>query len=440
MTQQVRGTDGARLRAPRVFRALRTRNYRLWVSGQIVSLVGTWMQRLAQDWLVLTLSHGNVSAVGIMLAVQCLPTLALSISGGALADRYDKRRILLITQASMAACGLTLGLLDIAAAATLSEVYFVAFALGCVSAIDSPTRNAFTTEMVGEASVSNAIALNAMTTNAARIVGPALAGVLIMVLGPGWVLVLNAATFVGVLVSLLMMNTRQLFTAAPLKRERMQVREGLRYVWQRNDLRVLTGVVFLVSTFSLNFPISLAALAGLEFAGNAHAFGLLSTTLGIGTLAGATLAARRTAAPRLRTTFLGTVIAFGVVEMLTGIAPTYLLITIALIPTGALALLCTTSAMTIMQTAVPAEMRGRVMGIYTLCSLGGIPIVSPLLSWLADVLDPRVPLVLGGAISLISALAATLFLMRRTPHTPVPRNPSWIRTLGNAPIPCVRTA
>ncbi|WP_143542187.1 MFS transporter [Rhodococcus sp. 1163] len=394
-----------------MFAALRTRNYRLWASGQIVSLVGTWMQRVAQDWLVLTLSGGNGVAVGIVMALQFGPTLLLSVWGGVLADRYDKRTLLMITQAFAAVCGLVLGLLDVGNLVELWHVYVIAFVLGCSSAIDAPVRQSFTIEMVGKETLANAIALNSMTFNMARIIGPALSGVLITFIGTGWVFLINAASFAAVFGALVAMRSADLFHVERAARAKGQVREGFRYVWGRDDLRVLLATVFMVSTFGLNFPLSLAVLARNTFGSGADAYGLLSTTLAVGTLAGATLAARRAGTPRLRL-FIGAVIAFGVFEILVGLMPNYTLVAILLVPTGALTLTFTTSAMNILQMSVPSEMRGRVMGIYMLCFLGGTPVGSPVLGWLADVLDPRAPLVFGGIVSLVSGVGAAVYLMK----------------------------
>lgn len=394
-----------------MFAALRTRNYRLWASGQIVSLIGTWMQRVAQDWLVLTLSGGNGLAVGIVMALQFGPTLLLSVWGGVLADRYDKRKLLMITQAFAAVCGLVLGLLDVGNIVELWHVYVIAFVLGCSSAIDAPVRQSFTIEMVGQEKLSNAIALNSMTFNTARIIGPAISGVLITLIGTGWVFLINAASFAAVFGALIAMRSKDLFPVARAPRARGQVRAGFDYVWGRTDLRVLLATVFMVSTFGLNFPLSLAVLVRNTFGSGADAYGLLSTTLAIGTLAGATLAARRAAAPRLRQ-FLGAVIAFGVFETLLGFMPNYTLIALLLVPTGALTLTFTTAAMNILQMSVPSDMRGRVMGIYMLCFLGGTPLGSPVLGWLADVLDPRAPLIFGGVVSLVSGIAAAVYLLK----------------------------
>ncbi len=383
------------------------------------------MQRVAQDWLVLTLSGGNGVAVGIVMALQFGPTLLLSVWGGVLADRYDKRTLLMITQAFAAVCGLVLGLLDVGNLVELWHVYVIAFVLGCSSAIDAPVRQSFTIEMVGKETLANAIALNSMTFNMARIIGPALSGVLITFIGTGWVFLINAASFAAVFGALVAMRSADLFHVERAARAKGQVREGFRYVWGRDDLRVLLATVFMVSTFGLNFPLSLAVLARNTFGSGADAYGLLSTALAVGTLAGATLAARRSGTPRLRL-FIGAVIAFGVFETLVGLMPNYTLVAILLVPTGALTLTFTTSAMNIVQMSVPSEMRGRVMGIYMLCFLGGTPVGSPVLGWLADVLDPRAPLLFGGAVSLISGVGAAVYLMK---HNNLPlRIDPWRRT------------
>ena len=402
-----------------MFAALGERNYRLWASGQIVSLIGTWMQRVAQDWLVLTLSDGNALAVGIVMALQFGPTLVLSVWGGVLADRYDKRRILIGTQLAMAFSGLVLGVLDVGGVVQLWHVYALAFAMGCASAIDAPVRQSFTIEMVGKDLLSNAIALNSMTFNLARIVGPAISGVLITLVGTGWVFLINVVSFACVIGALIGMDVAKLNVVEHAAKARGQIRAGFRYVWERPDLRVLLATVFMVSTFGLNFPISLAVLARNGFDRGADAYGLLSTTLAIGTLAGATIAARRRGPAQL-SVFLGAATVFGVLEVASGLMPSFGLVAVTLIPTGAAVLTFTTSAMNILQMSVPSDMRGRVMGIYMLCFLGGTPLGSPLLGRLADLTSPRAPLIVGGAISLGAALIGGAFLRRvhRLPGRP----------------------
>ncbi|GGG22447.1 hypothetical protein GCM10007304_40320 [Rhodococcoides trifolii] len=388
-----------------MFDALHGRNYRLWASGQIVSQIGTWMQRVAQDWLVLTLSGGNGLAVGIVMALQFGPTLFLSVWGGVLADRYDKRKLLMGTQAAAAMFGLILGLLDVGNIVELWHVYVIALLLGCSTAIDSPIRQSFTIEMVGKEKLSNAIGLNSMTFNTARIIGPAIAGVLITVVGTGWVFLINAVSFAAVLGALAAMRSSELFTVERAERAKGQVRAGFRYVWSRGDLRVLLATVFVVSTFGINFPLSLSVLARNGFDKGADAYGLLTTVLAVGTLLGATLAARRRGPAGMKL-FVYSAVAFGLLETVAGLMPSFVGVALVLIPTGAVQLTVTMAAMNIVQASVPSDMRGRVMGIYMLCFLGGTPIGSPLLGKLADVVDPRAPLVIGGVVSLIAALCA----------------------------------
>ncbi|MBJ8340663.1 MFS transporter [Antrihabitans sp. YC3-6] len=416
-----------------MFRSLKARNYRLWASGQIVSLVGTWMQRVAQDWLVLTLSGGNALAVGIVMALQFGPTLVLSVWGGVLADRYDKRKILIATQVSMAVFAAVLAALDLGGVVELWHVYVLAFAAGCASAIDAPVRQSFTIELVGRELLSNAIALNSMTFNLARIVGPAISGVLITLVGTGLVFAINVVSFGCVIAALVLMDQSKLTSVEHATKARGQIREGFSYVWGRTDLRVLLLTVFMVSTFGMNFPISLAVLARNTFGLGADAYGFLSTALAVGTLAGATLAARRTRPVRIKI-FLVAATAFGALEIAVGAMPTFALVAVALVPTGAVVLTFTTSAMNILQMSVASDMRGRVMGIYMLCFLGGTPLGSPVLGWLADVTSPRAPLLVGGVISLAAGLAGGAYLLLKHSDDPVEKSRGEAAGTGRAEL------
>ena len=398
------------MQLPVMFSSLGVRNYRLWAGGQVVSLVGTWMQRIAQDWLVLELSDGSGVAVGIVMALQFGPTAIVSLPAGALADRFDKRKLLIVTQTTIALCALILGVLDVAGMATLAWVYVLSFALGCVSAIDAPIRQSFTIEMVGPEQLPNAVALNSLTFNLARIIGPAVAGLLITLVDTGPVFIINAFTSLAVLAGLFAMRTSELIRSARATTDR-SIRSGVRYVRRNRHLVVVLATVFVVSTFGLNFPLSLALLTANTFEGTAGGYGLLSTMLAVGTLSGALVAARRTTPARLRH-FLAGALAFGVFEVVVGVMPTFWLVAVVLIPVGVANIMFTTSAMNIMQLSVDSQMRGRVMGIYMLCFLGGTPVGSPLLGWLAQVTDPRAPLVVGGAISAIAVLGCGLMLMR----------------------------
>jgi MFS family permease len=305
-----------------------------------------------------------------------------------------------------------LGVLDVAGMATLAWVYFLSFALGCVSAVDAPIRQSFTIEMVGPEQLPNAVALNSLTFNLARIIGPALAGLLITMVDTGPVFLINAVTSLAVLAGLFAMRTSELIRSARATTDR-SIRSGVRYVRRNRHLVVVLATVFVVATFGLNFPLSLALLTANTFEGTAGGYGLLSTMLAVGTLSGALVAARRTKRARLRN-FLAGALVFGVFEVVVGVMPTFWLVAVMLVPVGVANIMFTTAAMNIMQLSVESEMRGRVMGIYMLCFLGGTPVGSPLLGWLAEVTDPRAPLIVGGVISAVSVVVCGLLLMRAT--------------------------
>jgi MFS family permease len=399
-----------------MFSSLRERNYRLFATGQVVSNVGTWMQRVAQDWLVLELSGRSAMALGIAAALQFLPTLGLSVWAGMLADRMDKRKLLAVVQAGMGITGLVLGLLDVTGAVALWHVYLLCLLLGCFSAVDAPVRQSFVSEMVGRQQVTNAIALNSMTFNLARIVGPAVAGVMITWVGTGWVFLINAASFGAVIAGLLAMNPARLHVVAKVRRQRGQLAEAVRYVRGRSDLVVLLVLVFCVSTFGMTFFATLANVAANVFHRNASGYGLLSTLMAVGTLAGSVLAARRSGMgrPRLRMV-LGGALVFGALEMLLSAMPTYLLFGLVLIPLGAALITFVTAANSTMQLSISAEMRGRVMGLYMLVFLGGNPIGGPMTGWLAEQFGGRAPFLVGGVISVLAAVGcAAVVRLRRT--------------------------
>jgi MFS family permease len=364
------------------------------------------MQRVAQDWLVLNLSGGSPVALGVAAALQFGPTLLLSLFGGAFADRYDKRRLLIVVQIGMGVCALTLGLLDVTGTATLAIVYVLCFLNGCFSAVDAPVRQSFAGEMVGPDALTNAVALNSMTFNTARIVGPAVAGLMIAAIGTGWVFLVNAATFVAVLTGLALMRPADMFAYEKRPGRALgAVLEGLREVRHRPDLILLLTVVFFVSTFGINFFMTLAITARSVFGRGAESYGLLTSALAVGCLAGTFVAARRVGRPRLRTVLLAGLF-FGVAELFTGLMPTYLLTAILLVPTGLGQLVFTTAANAAVQLGVGENMRGRVMGIYMLVLLGGTPLGGPVLGWLAEVLGGRAPLVIGGIATAATVVVA----------------------------------
>ncbi|GAA2545616.1 MFS transporter [Pseudonocardia hydrocarbonoxydans] len=412
--------------APRsTFASLRVRNYRFFAAGQIVSLAGTWMQRVAQDWLVLDLSGGSATALGIAAALQFSPTLVLSLWGGVLADRLDKRRALIVLQTGMGVCALVLGTAVVTGVVALWHVYLLCLLLGCFSALDVPVRQAFVPELVGDAQLGNAVALNSLTFNLARIVGPSVAGVLIAVTGTGWVFLINAASFAAVIAGLALMDPARLHRVTPVPRAPGQLREGLRYVRGRPDLVAVLALVFLVSTFGINFYLTLALLARNVFGLGADAYGLLTTLLAVGSVGGAVLAARRLRRPRLRLV-TGAALAFGVLVTLAGLMPTYLLTGVVMVPLGFAALTFTTAANSAVQLSVEPAMRGRVMGLYILLFLGGTPVGAPLLGLLAESWGGRSPLVLGGVVTVASVLVVTLVLVCRGggPRALLRREPS----------------
>ncbi|WP_308300981.1 MULTISPECIES: MFS transporter [unclassified Crossiella] len=397
-----------------MFASLRTRNYRYFVAGASVSLIGVWMQRVAQDWLVLDLSHGSAVALGIAAALQFAPTLVFSLWAGVLADRMDKRKLLIGLQTAMGLCALALGLLVVTGAAQLWHVYALCLALGCFTAVETPVRQSFVVEMVGKDQVTNAVALNSMNFNLARITGPAIAGVLITLIGTGWVFLLNAATFVTVILGLFLMNPAQLHRSPPVPRAKGQLREGLRYVRGRKDLVVLMVLVFFVSTFGLNFSTTLAVVARNVFQRDADGYGLLSTLLAAGTFLGALLAARRSTKgkPRLRV-MIGGAIVFGILEIVVGLMPTFTALGLMLIPTGIAVMTFTTTANSTVQLAVRPDMRGRVMGLYMLVFLGGTPLGSPVMGWVAQEFGGQAPLLVGGIVSLLAAIVCGAVLAGR---------------------------
>jgi MFS family permease len=400
------------------FRSLRVRNYRLFASGQMVSLSGTWAQRVAQDWLVLELSHSSGVALGITTGLQFLPMLIFGLYGGVLADRYDKRNLLIAAQVAMGLLALVLGLLDLTGAVQLWHVYALAFLLGLASVIDTPVRQSFVVEMVGPDDLPNAVSLNSATFNASRIIGPALAGLAISHVGTAPVFLVNAASYVAVIVGLCLIRTGDLYDARRVPRAKGQLREGLRYVRARPDLMVPMVLVFIIGTFGLNFQITLALVAKAVFGLGAGSYGALSSMLALGSLLGALASARRSSAPRQRV-LIGAGIAFGALEVLVGLAPTYWLMAALLVPTGVAVLTFSTAANAIVQLGSAPEMRGRVMALYILVFLGGTPVGAPLIGALAEALGPRSSLLIGGLVSALGCVLAGLYLQRAAARVPV---------------------
>ncbi|MCW2598849.1 MAG: major facilitator superfamily 1 [Frankiales bacterium] len=393
------------------FRSLRVRNYRLFATGQVVSLSGTWAQRVAQDWLVLLIAPNPGIALGVTTALQFLPMLLFGLYGGVLADRHDKRRLLIGAQAVMGLLALILGLLDLTGVVQLWHVYVLAFGLGLASVVDTPVRQSFVSDLVGPDDLPNAVSLNSATFNSARIVGPALAGLAISGVGTAWVFLANALSYVAVIAGLAMMRPIEMWSTDRQPRAKGQLREGIAYVRARPQLYVPMVLVFMVGTFGLNFQITLALVAKQVFHTGAGSFGLLTSCLAVGSLLGALQSARRKGMPRTRTMLLAA-LAFGVLEVVVGLAPSYFAMALLLVPTGVAVLLFTTTANALVQLAAAPEVRGRVMAIYVLVFLGGTPAGAPLIGVVAETLGPRASLLIGGVVCALGALAAALFLTR----------------------------
>ena len=394
------------------FRSLQVRNYRLFASGQVISLTGTWAQRVAQDWLVLVITHNSGTALGITTALQFLPMLLFGPYGGVLADRHDKRSLLVGTQLAMGLLALVLGVLTVSGSVQLWQVYALAFGLGLASVIDIPTRQAFVSELVGPDELPNAVGLNSATFNSARIVGPAVAGVAISGVGTGWVFLGNAVSYLAVLAGLLMMRTTELYITPRPPRSPGQLAEGVRYVRSRPRMYVPILLTFMVGTFGLNFQITLSLLAKETFHAGAGSFGLLTSALALGSLLGALGSARRIGLPRLRTMLVAALV-FGVLEVIDGFAPSFWLLAVLLVPTGAAVLTFTTTSNAIVQLGAEPHVRGRVMALYLTVFIGGTPVGAPLVGVLAEHAGPRASLLVGGVVCGLSALVAASFLRRR---------------------------
>ncbi|MFE4194279.1 MFS transporter [Paenarthrobacter sp. NPDC056912] len=399
-----------------MFRALENPNYRLWAGGALVSNIGTWMQRVAQDWLVLTvLTNHSGTAVGITTALQFLPMLLLGPYAGVLADRYRKRVILLWTQTAMGICGLLVGLLVVTGVAQLWHVYLAALALGVAAAIDGPARQSFVSELVGPDKISNAVALNSASFNSARLTGPAIAGVLIAWIGTGPVFLLNAASFVAVIISLLRVKVSQLEPSIPVVRGKHQVTDGLRYVRQRPDLVLILVMVGLLGAFGMNFPVTNSLMSTAEFGMGPEEFGLLGSIMAVGTLAGALLAARRQG-PRLRF-MLGGALSLGAFTLLASISPTFWIYAAVLVPVGLASITFLNSCNTTIQLSVEPQFRGRVLALYLAILQGGTAIGAPLMGWIGTEFGARWAVAVGGAVVLGTGIASVILVSRRSQRT-----------------------
>jgi len=399
----MRGTFG------RTFASLRNRNYRLYFFGQIVSLTGTWMQSVGQAWLVLKLTDSGI-ALGLTVALQFLPMLVAGPWGGLVADRMDKRRVLFATQSAAGLLALLLGLLTITNVVQLWMVYVLAVLLGLVNLVDMPARQAFVFEMVGREDITNAVSLNSVVVNGARVVGPAVAGLLIASVGIGVNFLINAASYVAVIIALAAMHPGELVREPPAQRSKGQLREGLSYAWSNANLRWPLIVMAVVGTLAYNFSVVVPLLARFTFDQGAQGYGILFSAMGAGAVIGGLIVAAR-GRPTRRLVGISA-IGFGAAIALAAVAPTFAVELVVMIAVGAGSTWFIATGNSLLQLEAEPQMRGRVMALFSMVFIGTTPIGSPLVGWVAERYGPRASLALGALATILVGMAA-LAVMRR---------------------------
>ncbi|GAA0415652.1 MFS transporter [Streptomyces luteireticuli] len=393
-----------------MFSSLRVRNYRLFTVGQVVSNTGTWMQRIAQDWLVLRLT-GSSAAVGVTVALQFLPALLLGLYGGVLADRWPGRRTLLVTQSAAGLTSLSLAVLTLSGQVELWHVYVTAFLLGVIGVVDKPARRAFVPELVGPADLHNAIALHCANSESARLAGPAVAGVLITSLGSGAAFLLNGLSYLAPIVGLLMMRTSELHRPSERRpRGRGELREGLRCVARRPELLWPVVLGGFLGTFAYNFPVWITAFVTDVFHAGPGTYGLLNTLMAGGSLLGALFTAR-CGCPRRRV-LVGAALLFGLAEAVAALAPAFWVFAVLLVPVGALGLVSSTTANCSVQLAADPALRGRVVSVFTTVFMGGTPLGAALTGWITETYGARAGFLSGGLVSATAAVAVGCVLSR----------------------------
>ncbi|MFT4228404.1 MFS transporter [Micropruina sp.] len=405
------GEAGDPLEPIHTFASLAVFNYRLLFLGSLTSNVGTWMARVAQDWLVLTqLTDQSATDLGYITALQFAPGVLISPIAGAVADRFGKRRIMMVTQSGTAVVFALLTALVASGAVQLWHVYLSATIAGVLWGFDAPARQAFVSEVVPDHLLGNAVGLNSASFNGARLLGPAIAGLMIAWVGIWPVFAVNTISFIAVLLGLFLMRPDQLHPA-PVRRGRGAIREGIAYVAHRPDLQLVLFCIFMLGTFGLNFQITNALMATKVFGVGPEGYGLLGSVMASGTLAAALMAARRRR-PRLRLV-VGGLAAFAVVTTVLALAPSYWVYTVLLVPTGLTSLTVMTAANTTVQLTTAPEMRGRVMSLYMAIFTGGTPLGAPLIGWVGDAWGPRWTLLVGAIATGIAALVAAVYLWNR---------------------------
>lgn len=386
-------------------------NYRLYLSSQIVATTGLWMQRIAQDWLVLELT-GSITAVGIAVALQFLPVLLFGLVGGVIADRYPKRLILMVTQSTAALLALTLGVLALTGTVQPWHVYLVAFGLGLVTAVDNPTRQVFVSELVGARHIGNAVSLNSSVFQFGALVGPALSGLLIHAVGQGWSFLINAVACLLVVTMLVIIRVPAA-VRGPVRRVRGQLTEGLRYIGHTSEVGWTIALVATMGVLGLNMPVILAAYADQEFRAGIGGYSLFASLTAVGALLGAILSARRTSIVRLRV-LVGVLAGLAGVLMLASVIPYLWLFGVVLVACGFLTLSFLTGANSLVQMSSAADVRGRVMSVYVLVLLGGQAVGGPAVGWLIDHFGARPTVFLCGGLLALVALASAAAMARQS--------------------------
>jgi len=392
------------------FASLSIYNYRVFATGALISNTGTWMGRVAQDWLVLTqlTPHSSV-ALGVVTGLQFAPLALFAPVGGMITDRFPKRRILFVTQSALALTSLLTGLLVVTGAVQLWHIFVLAFVQGVATALDNPARQTFVSEMVPHESLSNAVGLNSASFNAARLIGPGVAGLVIAAFDTGPAFFVNTLSFVAVLFALSRMRPGEL-KPTPRHRGKGQIREGLRYVRGRPDIVLIMALVFVLGTFGMNFQMTTALMATVVFHKGAGEYGLLGSIMAVGSLSAALLSARRPN-PRLRV-LLVAFAAFSVASAAVALAPSYVWFAVLLIPVGLSALTVLTTSNSMVQLSVDPAMRGRVMALYMAVFMGGTPLGSPVIGWIGSAWGPRWTILVGSVATALAFIAAMLYLVR----------------------------
>ncbi len=395
----------------KTFAALSVRNYRLYFTGQVISVSGTWMQMVAQTYLILFRLHGTGVDVAIATGLQFVPLLLLGPFGGLIADRLDKRKVLYATQTAAAVLALALGILVLTHSVRLWEVFALATLLGVVNLFDNPARQTFVSEMVGLDLLPNAVSLNSVLMNSARVIGPAVGGVLILTLGVSTCFMVNAASYIAVIIALSSMRAHELYSKPGVVRGKGQVRDGLRYVWHTPDLRSPLLSMAIVGIFAFNFTVTLPLLAKFTFHGGAGLYSAFLAAMGAGAVLGGLFTAHRSSPSTRLLAVIG--VFFGAMILAVALAPSKTTAILLLVPMGAASIAFIATNNATLQLRADPSMRGRVMSLNAIAFLGSTPIGAPLLGWISDVSSPRVSLVVGGVATLVASVPLFVLAARQ---------------------------